>query len=181
MIWNGLIDKEPALVIRPKNSGEVSSVVNLAREQRLLLSIKGGGHNISGLALADGGLTLDMSLMREVRVDPEQRLVHVGAGCLLGDVDRATQDHGLATTLGFVSETGVAGLTLGGGFGYLSRRFGLYRRRAGRSGNRHRRWPGADGEPRNRILICSGRSAAAAGISGWSPGSPTACMKSGPG
>ena len=91
----------------------------------MLLSIKGGGHNISGLALADGGLTLDMSLMRDVRVDPDQRLVHVGAGCLLGDVDRATQEHGSATTLGFVSQTGVAGLTLGGGFGYLSRQFGF--------------------------------------------------------
>ena len=125
LIWNGLIDKEPALVIQPESTDEVTSAVNLAREQRLLLSIKGGGHNISGLALADGGLTLDMSRMREVRVDPDQPLVHVGAGCLLGDVDRATQELGLATTLGFVSETGVAGLTLGGGFGYLSRRFGL--------------------------------------------------------
>ena len=124
LIWNGLIDKEPALVIQPENTDDVASAVNLAREQRLLMSIKGGGHNISGLALADGGLTLDMSRMREVRVDPDQRLVRVGAGCLIGDVDRATQDHGLATTLGFVSETGVAGLTLGGGFGYLSRRFG---------------------------------------------------------
>ena len=125
LIWNGLIDKEPALVIRPENSDEVVFAVNLARQQRLLFSIKGGGHNIAGLALADGGLTLDMSQMREIRVDPDQRLVHVGAGCLLGDVDRATQEHGLATTLGFVSQTGVAGLTLGGGFGYLSRRFGF--------------------------------------------------------
>jgi FAD/FMN-containing dehydrogenase len=125
LIWNGLIDKEPALVIQPETSDEVAFVVNLVREHRLLFSIKGGGHNISGLALADGGLTLDMSRMREVRVDPDNRLVHVGAGCLLGDVDRATQEHGLATTLGFVSETGVAGLTLGGGFGYLSRRFGF--------------------------------------------------------
>jgi len=125
LIWNGLIDKEPALVLRPENSDEVAFAVNLAREHRLLLSIKGGGHNISGLALVDGGMTLDMSLMRDIRVDPDQRLVHVGAGCLLGDVDRATQEHGLATTLGFVSETGVAGLTLGGGFGYLSRQFGF--------------------------------------------------------
>jgi len=125
LIWNGLIDKEPALVIQPDSSDEVAFAVNLAREQRLLFSIKGGGHNISGLALADRGLTLDMSHMRVVRVDPGNRLVHVGAGCLLGDVDRATQEHGLATTLGFVSETGVAGLTLGGGFGYLSRRFGF--------------------------------------------------------
>ena len=125
LIWNGLIDKEPALVIQPENSDEVAIAVDLARDRRLLFSIKGGGHNISGLALADHGLTLDMARMREVRVDPEQRLVHVGAGCLLGDVDRATQEHGLATTLGFVSQTGVAGLTLGGGFGYLSRRFGF--------------------------------------------------------
>jgi FAD/FMN-containing dehydrogenase len=125
LIWNGLIDKEPALVIQPENSDEVAFAVALAREQRLLFSIKGGGHNIAGLALADGGLTLDMSRMREVRVDPANRLVHVGAGCLLGDVDRATQEHGLATTLGFVSQTGVAGLTLGGGFGYLSRQFGF--------------------------------------------------------
>ena len=124
LIWNRLIDKEPALVIQPENADEVAAAIDLAREQRLLMSIKGGGHNISGLALADGGLTLDMSRMREVRVDPGQRLVRVGAGCLLGDVDRATQEHGMATTLGFVSETGVAGLTLGGGFGYLSRRFG---------------------------------------------------------
>jgi FAD/FMN-containing dehydrogenase len=125
LIWNGLIDKEPALVIQPEDSDEVAFAVNLAREQRLLFSIKGGGHNIAGLALADGGLTLDMSRLREVRVDPANRLVRVGAGCLLGDVDRATQEHGLATTLGFVSQTGVAGLTLGGGFGYLSRQFGF--------------------------------------------------------
>ena len=125
LIWNGLIDKEPALVIQPENTHEVATAIGLARDQRLLLSIKGGGHNISGLALADRGVTLDMGRMREVRVDPDQRLVHVGAGCLLGDVDRATQELGLATTLGFVSETGVAGLTLGGGFGYLSRRFGF--------------------------------------------------------
>lgn len=124
-IWNGLIDKEPALVIQPENAEEVAFAVNLARDHRLLLSIKGGGHNISGLALADHGLTLDMSRMRDVRVDRENRLAYVGAGCLLRDVDQATQEHGLAATLGFVSETGVAGLTLGGGFGYLSRRFGF--------------------------------------------------------
>jgi FAD/FMN-containing dehydrogenase len=125
LIWNGLINKEPALVIQPENADEVALAVNLARDHRLLSSIKGGGHNISGLALADRGVTLDMSRMRAVRVDPDKRLASVAAGCLLGHVDRATQEHGLATTLGFVSETGVAGLTLGGGFGYLSRRFGF--------------------------------------------------------
>jgi hypothetical protein len=124
LIWNGMISKQPALVLQPASADEVSSAVNLAREHRLVISIKGGGHNISGLSLADGGMTLDMSRMHDVRVDPEGLLVRVGPGCLLGDVDRVTQEHGLATTLGFVSETGVAGLTLGGGFGYLSRRFG---------------------------------------------------------
>ena len=90
----------------------------------MLLSIKGGGHNIAGTSLAEGGLTLDMSRMRDVTVNPETKLAHVGPGCLLKDVDAATQEHGLATVLGFISEVGVAGLTLGGGLGYLTRRFG---------------------------------------------------------
>ena len=88
------------------------------------LTIKGGGHNIAGLACCDGGLMLDMSLMRGVWVDPSAKVARAQAGCLLGDVDRETQLHGLAAVLGFVSNTGCAGLTLGGGFGYLSRRFG---------------------------------------------------------
>ena len=124
LIWNGLIDTRPALVIQPADASEVVAAVNLAREHRLLLSIKGGGHNIAGLSLADRGVTLDMSRMRQVRVDPDRRVAQVGPGCILRDVDRATQEKGLATMLGFVSETGVAGLTLGGGFGYMSRRFG---------------------------------------------------------
>ena len=124
LIWNGLIDKQPALVIQPADASEVVAAVNLAREHRLLLSIKGGGHNIAGLSLADGGVTLDMSRMRAVEVDRVENQVRVGPGCILRDVDRVTQESGLATMLGFVSETGVAGLTLGGGFGYMSRRFG---------------------------------------------------------
>ena len=123
-LWNGMVVRRPALVVQPVSGDDVKAAVAFARAHGLLLSIKGGGHNIAGTSLADGALTLDMSRMRAVEVDPERRLVHVEAGCLLGDVDRATQDHGLATVLGFVSETGVAGLTLGGGFGYLSRRFG---------------------------------------------------------
>lgn len=98
--------------------------VDFVRDNDLVLSIKGGGHNIAGLALSDGGITLDMSGMRAVEVDVEAHLARVGRGCTLGDVDQATQVHGLASTLGFVSATGVAGLTLGGGFGYLTRRFG---------------------------------------------------------
>jgi FAD/FMN-containing dehydrogenase len=123
-IWNAMIEKKPALVIQPESAGDVAEAVRFARDRGLLLSIKGGGHNIAGTSIADGGLTLDMARMRTVAVDPRAAMVHAGPGCLLGDVDRETQEHGLATTLGFVSETGVAGLTLGGGFGYLARRFG---------------------------------------------------------
>jgi FAD/FMN-containing dehydrogenase len=124
LIWNAMAAKVPALVVQPTSARDVAAAVGFARDQGLLLSVKGGGHNIAGTAIAEGGLTLDMSRMRVVTVDPEARLAHVGPGCRLGDVDRATQEHGLATVLGFVSETGVAGLTLGGGFGYLARRFG---------------------------------------------------------
>jgi FAD/FMN-containing dehydrogenase len=102
----------------------VLACVEFARQHRLFLCIKGGGHNIAGLATADGALMLDLSLMRGVWVDVKRRLAHAQAGCLLGDVDRETQLHGLATVLGFVSATGIAGLTLGGGFGYLTRRWG---------------------------------------------------------
>jgi FAD/FMN-containing dehydrogenase len=124
-IWNGMAATMPALVLQPVTPLDVAAAVRFARDQRLLLSIKGGGHNIAGTSMAPGGLTLDLSGMREVIVDPQAKLAHVGPGCLLGDVDQATQAHGLATVLGFVSETGVAGLTLGGGWGYLARRFGF--------------------------------------------------------
>jgi FAD/FMN-containing dehydrogenase len=124
LVWNAMVARVPALVVQPISARDVAAAVAFARDHGLLLSIKGGGHNIAGTAVAEGGLTMDMSRMRDVTVDPEARLAHVGPGCLLRDVDRATQEHGLATVLGFVSETGVAGLTLGGGFGYLARRFG---------------------------------------------------------
>jgi FAD binding domain/Berberine and berberine like len=123
-IWNGMAARLPALLLQPASAHDVAAAVAFAREHGLLLSVKGGGHNIAGTSIAEGGLTLDMSRMRGVAVDPQAKLVHVGPGCLLGEVDQATQQHGLATVLGFVSETGVAGLTLGGGFGYLTRRFG---------------------------------------------------------
>ncbi len=123
-IWNGMAARLPALVLQPTSAHDVAAAVGFARDHGLLLSVKGGGHNIAGTSMAPGGLTLDMSRMREVAVDPDAKVVHVGPGCLLGEVDQATQQHGLATVLGFVSETGVAGLTLGGGFGYLTRRFG---------------------------------------------------------
>jgi FAD/FMN-containing dehydrogenase len=123
-IWNGMIDRRPALIARCLGVMDIIACVNFAREKGITLSIKGGGHNISGLAVCDGGLMIDMSLMRGVWVNQRTGTAHAQAGCILGDVDRETQVHGLAAVLGFVSKTGIAGLTLGGGFGYLTRRFG---------------------------------------------------------
>jgi FAD/FMN-containing dehydrogenase len=123
-VWNAMIDKKPAVVVRCRGVADVISCVQFARENNILLCIKGGGHNIAGLATTDGAMMLDMSLMRGVWVDPQRRIAHAQAGCLLGDVDRETQVHGLAAVLGFVSLTGTTGLTLGGGFGYLTRRWG---------------------------------------------------------
>ncbi len=124
-VWNAMIDRYPALVARCLGTADVLAGVQFARAHDLLLCIKGGGHNIAGLATADGALMLDLSLMRGVWVDPAHRVAHAQAGCLLGDVDRETQLHGFAAVLGFVSTTGIAGLTLGGGFGYLTRRWGF--------------------------------------------------------
>jgi FAD/FMN-containing dehydrogenase len=123
-VWNAMIQKRPAAIARCLGVADVVAGVRFARENGVPLAIKGGGHNIAGLAVVDGGLVLDMGLMRGVRVDTSARVASAQAGCLLGDVDRETQLHGLAATLGFVSNTGIAGLTLGGGFGYLSRRWG---------------------------------------------------------
>ncbi len=124
LTWNGMVAKTPALVVQPTSSADVATIVDFARERGLLLSVRGGGHNIAGTSIAPGGVTIDMSRMRSVAVDADARTVDVGPGCTLGDVDEATQQLGLATVLGIVSETGVAGLTLGGGWGYLTRRFG---------------------------------------------------------
>jgi FAD/FMN-containing dehydrogenase len=123
-VWNAMIDRRPALVVRALGTADVVACVRFAREHGLLLTIKGGGHNIAGLAVRDGALLLDLSAMRGVWVDEGAKIAHAQAGCLLGDVDRETQLHGLAAVLGFVSNTGIAGLTLGGGFGYLTRRYG---------------------------------------------------------
>jgi len=123
-LWNGMIERQPALVARCLGTADVIEAVRFAREHELLLCIKAGGHNIAGLAAADGALMIDLSPMRGVWVEPGRKIAHAQAGCLLGDLDRETQLHGLATVLGFISLTGCAGLTLGGGFGYLTRRFG---------------------------------------------------------
>ena len=123
-IWNGMIETKPAGVVRPAGVADVVRALEYAAEAGLPVAVRGGGHNVAGRAIVPGGLTIDMSHRREVVVDPEARTAIVQSGCLLGDVDRATQRHGLATPLGFYSEVGVAGLTLGGGIGYLGRRFG---------------------------------------------------------
>jgi FAD/FMN-containing dehydrogenase len=124
-IWNAMHDMRPALLARCTGAADVMAALEVARAADLLVAVRGGGHNIAGHALSEGGLVLDLSPMRVVRVDPERRTARVAAGALLGDVDRETQAHGLATPLGINSTTGIAGLTLGGGFGWLSRKWGL--------------------------------------------------------
>jgi len=123
-LWNAVIDRTPELVVQPRDTHDVAAAVDFARAHGMPVSVRGGGHNIAGTALAEGGVTIDMGRLRAVVVDCDRRLAIVEPGCQLGDVDRAAQEHGLATPLGFVSEVGVAGLTLGGGLGYLTRRFG---------------------------------------------------------
>ncbi len=124
-IWNGMIDKRPGLIARCTGSADVIAAVNFARIHRLLLAVRGGGHNVAGNALCDGGLVIDLSQMRGVQVDPRARIARVQPGSILGDLDHETQVFGLATPSGMVSKTGIAGLTLGGGFGWLSRKYGL--------------------------------------------------------
>lgn len=123
-VWNAMIDRRPGLIARCTGTADVLQAVRFARQHGLLSSVRGGGHNIAGLAVCAGGLMIDMSLLRGVWVDPTRRVALAQAGCTLGDVDRETQVHGLAAVLGFVSATGIAGLTVGGGFGYLTRSHG---------------------------------------------------------
>jgi FAD/FMN-containing dehydrogenase len=124
-VWNATVDRRPALIVRCLGESDVQAAVRFAAARRMLLSVRGGGHHIAGNAVAEGGLMVDLSAMRTVAVDPARRTARVGAGALLADVDRATQAHGLAVPLGINSTTGVAGLTLGGGFGWLTRRLGM--------------------------------------------------------
>jgi FAD/FMN-containing dehydrogenase len=124
-IWNAMVDKRPALIVRCRGAADVMRAVSFAREHDLLLAVKGGGHNIAGSALCDGGMVVDLSLMRAVRVDPLARRAWVEGGATLADFDHEAQAFGLATPLGINSTTGVAGLTLGGGFGWLSRKHGM--------------------------------------------------------
>jgi FAD/FMN-containing dehydrogenase len=124
-VFNAMIDRRPAAIVRCRSADDVARGIALARERGLALSVRGGGHNVAGSAVCDGGVMLDLSLMTAVRVDPTERTAVAGPGCLLGDLDRATQQAGLATPLGVMSGTGIAGLTLGGGLGWLAGRYGL--------------------------------------------------------
>lgn len=124
-LYNGMIDKRPLLIARCVDVADIITAVNFGRDQALLIAIRGGGHNGPGLGSCDDGLVVDLSMMKSVRVDPANRTVRVDAGCTSGDVDHATHPFGLAVPFGIVSTTGVAGLTLGGGIGYLTRKHGL--------------------------------------------------------
>jgi FAD/FMN-containing dehydrogenase len=124
-IWNAMIDRRPGLVVRCLDAADVINAVKIVRDEKLLVAVRGGGHNIAGNAVCDGGLLIDLSLMRAVRIDPASRTARVEPGATLADFDKEAQEFGLVTPLGINSTTGVAGLTLGGGFGWTTRKFGL--------------------------------------------------------
>lgn len=124
-VWNGMVNKRPALIARCTGANDVKACVNFAREQEVLISVRGGGHNYAGKAVCDDGLVIDLSLMKGILVNQARRTVRAQAGLRLGEFDRETQKYGLATTLGVNTDTGISGLTLGGGYGWLAGKHGL--------------------------------------------------------
>ncbi|HEX9317165.1 MAG TPA: FAD-dependent oxidoreductase, partial [Actinomycetota bacterium] len=123
-VWNAAIDRYPALIARCTGTADVMAAVNFARARHLVVAVRGGGHNVAGNAVCDGGLVIDLAWMKGIRVDPVRRTARAQPGLTWGEFDRETQAFGLATPGGLVSSTGIAGLTLGGGFGWLSRKYG---------------------------------------------------------
>ena len=124
-IWNAMIDRRPAVIVQCATADDIPQVIQFARQNGLEISIRGAGHNIAGNAVCEGGIMIDLSTMRNVHVDAAKRRAYVEPGVTLGDFDEAVQQHGLATPVGINSTTGISGLTLGGGFGWLTRKYGL--------------------------------------------------------
>ena len=124
-VYNAMIDKHPALIAQCADTADVIAAINFGRKNHLTIAVRGGGHNGAGLGICDDGLVVDLSRMKGIRVDPQQHTVRVEGGCTWGDVDHAAHPFGLAVPTGIISTTGVGGLTLGGGLGYLTRRYGL--------------------------------------------------------
>src|SRR5215472_10754119 len=124
-VYNGMIDKRPAAIVRCRDAADVVACVRFGRKHGIEIAVRGGGHNAGGLGVGDDDLVIDLSQIRSTTVNPEQHTVRADPGCTWGDVDHATVAFGMATPSGFIASTGVAGLTLGGGIGYLTRRFGL--------------------------------------------------------